>query len=113
MADDESLLPPTMPDSGGDEKQPLEEAKDSPPDNVEKKPEINNAKPEIENDLVLLFDEHNVPAQFRTFVSEQGVKSMAAFAATSAQMEKNDDNLIVPPVESGCCLTIGGKSSVR
>ena len=44
MADDESLLPPTMSDSGGDEEQPLEEAKDSPPENVETKPEIENAK---------------------------------------------------------------------
>ena len=100
MADDESLLPPTKPDSCRDEEQPSEEAKDIqeqpseeakdiPPETIEKKPEIEkakpeieNAKPEIENDLALLFEEHNVPARFRTFIVEQGVKSVAAFAAT-------------------------------
>ena len=142
MAEVESLLASTMPDSGGEDHESpvqaalvcaertahiaeeleslleagedaLTRAEDSMGENVEKKLEIENAKLEIENDLAQLFDEHNVPAEFRTFISEQGVKSMASFAATSAQMEKLDDNLIIPAVEYGCSLTIGSKSSVR
>ena len=73
-----------MPDSVGDDGYFLEVANDFHPENMEENLKVESATSEFENDLALLFDEHNVLARFRTFVSERSVKFMDAFAATSA-----------------------------